>query len=91
MEPLDQLLKIPNFGKQIFNGAHYSVKFRVPADQKEAVQNLARRHPQMLVHYAKTGFVIFGGTFSRTSEFMNDCKRLTKINTPQHEKKIRHH
>lgn len=76
MDALTTLLKIPAFGRQLFNGSYYSVKFRVPEAHKENIVKLGRKYPEMKMYHATTGFIIFGGTFPQRSEFMNDCKRL---------------
>jgi hypothetical protein len=78
------LQSIPAFGKKIFNGGHYSVKFRLPSGRAEDIAKVKKKYPEMKTHVTTTGFIIFGGTFPARSEFMNDCKRMLKINTPAH-------
>jgi hypothetical protein len=77
---LQKLFTIQGFGKRNFAGAHFSIKFRVPKDKLPQVSLSKARHPETLVHSAETTeFVIFGGTYSQQSSFINDCKRLLKL------------
>lgn len=77
---LQKLFSIRGFGKRNFAGGHFSIKFRVPKDKREQVGRIKQKHPNTLVHYAETtDFVIFGGTYSSTGNFIYDVKTILKL------------
>lgn len=83
--PLAQLFRIDGFGKRLMNGAHYSVKFRIPVQRAHILTNLKSRYPEMLVHFTQKDSIIFGGTFASASTFWEDCKWMLSI-----KKKLNH-
>jgi hypothetical protein len=79
---LQKLLSIPGYGKPTYSGNYYSIKFRIPVQDKyyTYVKALKARYPEMILHTALTGFWLIGGTFSKTSNFAFEVKRYLKIN-----------
>lgn len=79
---LDLLLEIPAFGKQVFQGAHFRVKYRrkisSAIDMKLSI--LKTRYPELLIHRSEIKkSVIFGGTFPQQSQFIHEMKFLFSI------------
>lgn len=78
MNPLQVLNAIPKYGQHLYNGQHYSIKYCMKQTEQivEKLKELKRLYPELIVYYAKTGRVLFGGTFPRTSNFAHDKQRL---------------
>lgn len=82
MSPLDQLLEIPAFGKQVFQGAHFKIKYRrkISAAVDTKLSILKTRYPELLIHRSEVKkSVIFGGTFPQHSNFISEMKFLFSI------------
>lgn len=81
MTPLEQLLKIPAFGKQIFRGQHYMIKFRKDNSPELDLRltQLKARYPELLVYKTQKQTIIFGGTFSSRSNFMYEVKLMAGL------------
>lgn len=78
--PLQSLFNIKGWGVRNFQGQHFSIKFRVNKKQAELVAKIQRRNPEMMIHVAETtDSIIFGGTFSCQSRFLDDCKLHLKL------------
>lgn len=78
---LETLNRINSYGKQLFNGQHFSYKQRrkKTADVLAKLDILKLRYPELLVyHTLTTDAVIFGGTFSTHSNFMFEMKFILK-------------
>ena len=78
MNTLDILKKIPAFGRHLYNGQHYSIKYCMNATQSllDKLDQLKAKHPELHIYKAKTGRVLFGGTFHVNSSFAQDKQRL---------------
>lgn len=81
MNALEQLLKIPAFGRQIFQGNNYMIKLRknISPELDGKLVLLKRKYPELLVHKTLKQTVIFGGTFSTTSNFMYEVKLMAGL------------
>lgn len=78
--PLQKLFSIDGWGKRNFQGAHYSIKFRVPKHNANEVAKIKQKHPETIVHVAETTeYILFGGTYSTQSRLLDDCKLLLKL------------
>jgi hypothetical protein len=78
--PLQKLFSIQGWGKRNFQGAHFSIKFRVPKHDAAQVAKIKARHPETIVHIAETTeYILFGGTYSSMSRFLDDCKLFLKL------------
>lgn len=72
---LQTLNKIPAYGRCLYNGQHFSIKYAMTATDKlvEALEKLKVKHPELVIYKAKTTKrVIFGGTFHSNSTFPMD-------------------
>lgn len=78
MDAFQSLLKISGFGRQIYQGQSYSVKFRVVDEgrRSEHLNALKVRYPELLIHKTQKNSIIFGGTFARSSNFMYEVKLM---------------
>jgi hypothetical protein len=78
MNTLETLKKIPAFGRHLYNGQHYSIKYCMNATDAllTKLNELKQRHPELIIYKAKTGRVLFGGTFNVNSTFAQDKQRL---------------
>lgn len=81
MNPLQQLLKIPAFGRQIFQGSNYMIKLRkkITPELDSKLLILKNKYPELLVYKTQKQTVIFGGTFSSTSNFMYEVKLMAGL------------
>lgn len=81
MSPLSQLLKIPAFGRQIFQGNSYMIKLRknLTPELDGKLTILKNKYPELQVHKTQKQTVIFGGTFSSTSNFMYEVKLMAGL------------
>lgn len=81
MTALEQLMKIPAFGKQIFQGNNYMIKLRknISPELDTKLVLLKRKYPELLVHKTLKQTVIFGGTFSSASNFMYEVKLMAGL------------
>lgn len=76
---LQTLNKIPAYGRCLYNGQHYSIKYAVNAteDILDKLQKLKSKHPELVIYKAKTTKrVLFGGTFSVSGTFATDKQTI---------------
>lgn len=79
MSALDTLLRIPVFGRQVFQGQFFSVKYRmiISPELTQKLTALKAKYPELQVHTSEAKHsVIFGGTFSTKSNFMYEVSLL---------------
>lgn len=78
MEALTKLNKIPEYGRVLYNGGHFSIKYRLRVGNvlKIALDMLKKKYPELIIYNTREGFVIFGGTFSKQSSFLSDKEAL---------------
>lgn len=72
--PLTLLMQIRSFGRPVSAGQHYRIKYRKLNTPELAadLERLKTRYPELLVYKASTGYILFGGTFSTSSNFMHE-------------------
>jgi hypothetical protein len=77
---LEKLRLIPAYGKAVYAGNSYSIKFCNKATERvrQAVLELNKKYPELIVYFAKTGKVIYGGQFPSNSNFFSDWTRIVK-------------
>lgn len=76
MDALSQLLQITAFGRPLFAGSFFKIKYRkqTTATLEDDLKRLKNKYPELLVYKADTGYTIFGGTFSSKSNLLYEIK-----------------
>jgi hypothetical protein len=75
---LRSLNQIPAYGRVLYAGNHYSIKYRkkTTTELSDNLLKLKAKHPELLIYPASTGNTIFGGTFNKLCSFLEDKRDI---------------